>query len=32
MNCPKCGGTVSATFDSEDTFDAECLDCGYSWN
>jgi len=32
MNCPKCGGQVSATFDSEDTFEAECLDCGYSWN
>ena len=32
MNCPKCGGQVVSTFTSEDTFDAECLDCGYEWN
>lgn len=32
MNCPKCGGSVAVLWQSEDTFEAECLDCGYSWN
>ena len=32
MNCPKCNGRISATFESEDSFSAECLDCGYEWN
>ena len=32
MNCPKCGGSISVYWQSEDTFEAECLDCGYSWN
>jgi Zn ribbon nucleic-acid-binding protein len=32
MKCPKCNGHISSTFESEDSFSAECLDCGYEWN